>query len=243
MGPAYFVANLIPCVILWRLYGWNGLMRTVVGAASFSVWLSVTAPLQQFAPTHNPLLAVVYAGALLGLSVGLVVRVGGSTGGTDTIAQVVRHFTGMDVGKFMLIADIIILGLGAIFLGVEAVMYGMLVTVIMTQVLQTVVEGFLNTRCLLIISEQPDTVGKAILAQMKRGVTRLAGTGEYSGRPRPVLMCVVEDTEVMRIKKIVLQADPEAFIITTDARDVSGKGFTLNTEIRPLSFWRIQRGL
>lgn len=238
VGPAYFVANLPAIYLLYRLNGWQGLARTLWGIATFSLLLALTQPLSRYAPTADPLLAAIYAGVLMGLGLGLALMVGGSTGGTSTIAHVVKHYTGMDAGRFLFLTDLLILGFAAVALRVEAILYGLLMTFVMSRVIAAVQEGLNTSRCLLIITERPDEVSAAILNDLKRGLTRLDGTGAYSGQPRPVLMCVVAESEAAKVKRMVLQTDPEAFVVITDAREVNGRGFTLETDVRPLPYWR-----
>ena len=242
MGGIYFLANLPALFWLLRLYGFGGLMKTLLGIISFSLFLELTKPAIAYAPTENLLLATIYASALLGLGMGLALRVGGSTGGTSSIGKVVHHYTGYDIGKFLLMTDLVILGASAFLLSAELVLYGILGAYVLTRTIKVVQEGFSTSRCLLIISERPDDVSAAIMAEIKRGVTRLDGMGEFTGQPRPVLMCVVGETEVFKIKRLVLGADPSAFVLITDAREVSGKGFTVETEVRRIGFWAAQGG-
>lgn len=242
MGPAYLAANLPALFWLLRLYGVGGLMKTLCGILSFSLFLELTEVAIPYAPTENLLLATIYSGVLLGLGMGLTLRVGGSTGGTSSIGKVVHHYTGLDIGKFMLVTDLLILGASAFILSAELVLYGVLGAYILTRTVRVVLDGFSTSRCLLIISERPDAVSAAIMAEIKRGVTRLDGMGEYTGQPRPVLMCVVGENEVSKIKRLVLAADRSAFVLITDAREVAGKGFTVETEIRRIGFWAAQGG-
>lgn len=238
IGTTYFIANVPIVYMLFRVHGWDGLARTIWGIVTFSLMMEVCAPLAIYAPTTNPLLAAIYSGVLVGLGLGLTLMVGGSTGGTSTIAHVVKHYTGMDASRFLFLTDLLILGFAAVALNMEAILYGLLTTYITSKVISAVREGLTTTRCLMIISEHPEEVSAAILTDVRRGITRLDGTGAYSGQPRPVLMCVVAESEVIKVKRIVLQTDPEAFLLITDAREVNGRGFTLETEERPLPYWR-----
>jgi uncharacterized membrane-anchored protein YitT (DUF2179 family) len=242
IGPVYFAVNLPVLGWLFRLYGWQSVMKTLFGTAVFSVVLEATHPLVNHPPTQNLLLATIYSGVLIGLGLGLALRVGGSTGGTSALGHVVRHYTGMDLGRFVLVSDFVILALGLVALDVERILYGLLQTYLIARVIQAVLDGFSSSRCLLIITEEPERVARAIMEEVKRGVTRLEGQGEYSGRRRPVLMCVVSENEVHLMKRLVLSADPAAFVVITDAREVAGKGFTLDTEVRRVPFWVAQRG-
>jgi uncharacterized membrane-anchored protein YitT (DUF2179 family) len=237
IGPAYFLANLPALAFLFKIQGWKGLLRTVYGIGSFSLFVEWTRPLAAHAPTHNLLLATIYGGGLMGLGLGLALRAGGSTGGTSAIARVVFHYTGFDVGKFLLVTDMLILAFGAVMLSVESILYGVLMTFLVMRLVQAVQEGFTTSRCLLIISSRPDEISAAIRTELKRGATRLDAIGEQTGVPRPVLMCVVAESEVHRAKRLVLSTDPEAFLVIADAREVAGRGFTLDTEIRRIPFW------
>lgn len=243
IGSIYFLLNLPVLAWLFRLHGWSGVIKTVWGIGAFSLFMEICRPLAAVAPTSSLMLAAIMSGVTIGLGLGLVIRVGGSTGGTSSLAYVVKHYTGMDVTRFLLITDLLILGLGAVVLSLEAVLYGLVTTYLVIQSIEKVQNGLGAARCLMIITEEPDLVSRAILTEVRRGVTRLEGQGEYSGQPRPVLMCVVSETETHRVKHLVLGADPNAFVVVTNAQDVSGPGFTLDTSARRIPFWATQRGL
>lgn len=237
IGVGYFLFNLPALFWLQRLYGWRGMSKTVWGMVTFSLFVQVTAPLSAYAPTENLLLASLYGGAMLGAGLGLANKAGGATGGTDAIGKIVHHYYGLNLAKFLLWTDFAILGFGAVVMPVESILYGLLMTFVITQAVKVVLEGLSTSRCVLIISEQPDAVSASIMTELKRGLTRLGATGEYTGKARPVLMCVVSEKEITRLKRLIQAADPEAFVLITDAREVSGRGFTLETDVRRASFW------
>lgn len=242
IGLVYLAANLVSIYWLRRLYGWTSLFKQLWGILTFSAALELTRPFAAYSPTANLLLAAIYGGVVMGLGLGLALRVGGSTGGSTSIAQIVHHYTGLNVSKFLFGSDLVVLALGALVVGVEAVLYGMITTYLVIRVLHLVQEGFTTSRCILIISEQSEAVASAVLTEIQRGVTRLSGQGGYSGDARPVLMCVVSETEVPRLRRIVLDADPYAFVVVMEAREVAGRGFTLDTDVRHIPFWVTQRG-
>lgn len=242
VGLGYFLFNLPTLFWLQRLYGWRGMSKTVWGMASFSLFVELTQPLSAYAPTNNLLLAAIYGAMMLGAGLGLALKVGGSTGGTDAIGKVVHHYTGVKLARFLLWTDFAILGFGALVLPMEGILYALLMTFVITQTVRLVLEGLNTSRCVLIISEQPDLVSASIMTELQRGVTRLGATGEYTGRERPVLMCVVSENELHRLKRLIQTADPAAFVLITDAREVSGRGFTLETEGRRLPFWATMGG-
>lgn len=237
IGPTYFVANIPAVIWLFKVKGWQGGAKSVYGIASFSLLVQLTAPLGAYAPTQNMLLAALFGGALMGAGVGLTLMVGGDAGGNSTYARMIRHYTGRNVAGLMLVMDAVILTFGALMLSVESILYALAMTVVISYALQKVQDGLNASRFILVISERTDEVGAAIMEEVRRGVTRLDGRGEYTGKPRPVLMCAVHPNEVLRVKRLVLEADPEAFILVSDAREVSGRGFTLEHEVRRLPYW------
>ncbi|MDF2630343.1 MAG: hypothetical protein K0R39_4174 [Symbiobacteriaceae bacterium] len=242
VGPAYFVANIPAILWLFKVKGRQGAVKSLWGIACFSLLVQVTAPLSVYAPTQNLVLAAIFAGALLGIGTGLTLVVGGDTGGNSTYARMIRHYTGLNVSTVMLGMDAVILGFGATMLSVEPVLFALIMTVVCSYCVGLVQDGLNSSRFVLIISEQVDLVGTALLGELKRGVTRLDARGEYTGKSRPVLMVVVSPPEVMRVKRLVLETDPEAFMMVSDAREVSGRGFTLEHELRRLPYWAAQSG-
>ena len=242
VGIGYFALNLPAMLWLFKLHGWNALIKTIWGATSFSIFLQLFQPLAAFPPTQNMLLATLYGAVLTGLGNGLALRVGGSTGGTTCMGQVVRHYTGLDVSKFLYASDFVIILFAGVMLRPEMVLYGLLVSFLAIRVIQAVLDGFSTSRCFLVISERPEELTRALLTVVRRGVTRLQATGGYSGQERPVLICVVAEKEVLRTKLLIQETDPSAFMVITDAREVAGRGFTLETPIHPIPFWEAQRG-
>lgn len=237
IGPFYFLANVPAIIWLYKLYGKQGMAKTVWGIASFSLALSLTGPVGAFAPTQNLMLAALFGGATMGFGIGLTLTAGGDTGGNQSYARILHHYTGADIARTMMISDVAVLLFGAVMLSVEAILYGIVMTVVTAQMVRLVQEGLGSSRCVMIISQKTDEVGAVLMHEVRRGVTRLEGKGEYTGQPRPVLMCVVAASELFRVKRLVLGADPEAFVFVCDAREVSGMGFTIEHEMRPLPYW------
>jgi uncharacterized membrane-anchored protein YitT (DUF2179 family) len=204
--------------------GWRTGVRTVFGVAVMSLAIDL---LQPYLPhvTTDPLLYTLYGGLLDGLGVGLVLRAGGTTGGTDIVASVLYRLRGTRLGATILATNVLILGAAALIFGLEPALYALLVVYVSTQVVDLVQQGLARTRSCLIVSQRYEPIRDAILAQLERGVTVLRGMGGYTGEERPVLLCAVSQSEVTRLKRLVQELDPEAFVIVTAASEVLGKGF------------------
>ena len=222
VGPMLFLMNIPLFILATAVLGTRFALRSVLGIVLLSLALTVI-------PIHpvvtNQLLAAVYGGLLSGAGVGIIFRMGGSTGGTDLVARLLRHYVGFPVGVSLLGTDFFIVGVFGIFMGASAAMYSLLALFVATRVVDFLMDGLDVQRAALIISSRPEEIGQAIIAELGRGVTELAGRGMYSGEERPVLLAVVSRLETVRVKAIVARTDPEAFLLIHHVHEVLGEGF------------------
>lgn len=216
MNLPLFLANI-------RLLGLRFGAKTAVGVFSLSAVLQLTANWQPW--TNNVLLASIYGGVIAGAGLGWVFRYGGTTGGTDLAANLVNRYLGMPMGTALLIIDSIIMIVAVIVFGPELTMYGILAIFIQAKAIDLVQEGIETARTLLIISDHSEQIGRTIMDQMERGVTALNATGLYTGQDKRVLMCAISRSELSKIKAIVHEVDPHAFVIVLNAHEVLGEGF------------------
>jgi len=172
--------------------------------------------------TEDRLLIIVYGGLLNGVGLALVFRGRGTTGGLDIVAQLANKAWGMDLGQVMLGANIVVFVLAGLVFGAEPAMVALLLSAVTAKSLDAVLHGLSATRQALIISEKHQEVTASILGNLTRGVTRLEGTGAYSGNPRPVLLVVVMRHETHRLKQRVQEIDPDAFVVISSPSEVQG---------------------
>lgn len=236
-GPLYFALNVPLIIMLWRLYGLRGLVKTIVGMSTYSIGMVLLTPLQAFAPTHELLLASLLGGFGLGAGIALVVIAGGSIGGNSALAKVLYHYFRWDIAKQILIIDIAVLVWAALVFSVEMALYAVVMSVVTNRVMQAITEGLNTARTVLIIAEQPDLIGQAVTSELKRGCTRLSAHGEWTKRERPVLLVVISESELRTLDRIVHTIEPNAFMIVQEAREVRGYGFTVEHELRSVPFW------
>jgi Uncharacterized conserved protein len=179
--------------------------------------------------TTDPLLASLYGGIATGVGLGLIFRGGGSVGGTSLAARLLSRFTGASVGAALLLCDGIIIGVAGLTLGAEQAMYGLISLFVAKRAIDVVLSGGLATSklALVICREEAgvEAVRRAVIEEMDRGLTVLAGTGGFTGRDRPVLMVVISQGEVAQLKALVHSVDPGAFVVLSDAAEVLGQGF------------------
>jgi len=198
-------------------------LKTIIGTLILPLFVFLTEDWQTI--TSNPLLAALYGGVGVGLGIGLVFRANASTGGTDLIAQIIHKYTGLTLGIAVLLIDGLVVLSAAIVFGPEKALYALIALFVTGKTVDVVQIGLGVSKIGFIISEKQEQIREAILYDLDRGVTRLPGYGGYTDRERPVLMCVVSQREISRLKNVVREIDPKAFVIVADAHEVLGEGF------------------
>ncbi|MEW9702554.1 YitT family protein [Paenibacillus sp. SI8] len=225
LNPAIIQWGLnIPIFLLalWLLGGQFGL-KAAVGSVVFPLCVLVTTHIGT--PTHNPLLAAVYGGIGVGLGLGIVFRGRGSTGGLGLAAQILHKYSGLSFGLCVAIFDGIVILSSALVFTPENALYALIALFVTTKTIDIVQLGFNYAKVAFIISEQTEAIRKVILNDLDRGLTELSGSGGYTGESRTVMMVVVKQNEVTRLKTLVRSVDPQAFVILSDTHEVLGEGF------------------
>ena len=185
-----------------------------------------------FVMTEEPVLATVFAGLFIGAGMGLVIRAGASTGGMDIPPLVLHKKLGLSVSVVMYGFDVAILGLQMLFSDREQILYGMLLVLIYTVVLDKVlVIGSQQTQ-VKIISEKYEEINRAIQSQLDRGSTLLEIEGGYLRQEGYTVLTVLSGRELPRLNEIVMNIDPKAFLIINKVNEVRGRGFTMGKEYR-----------
>lgn len=216
--------NIPVFLVSYKVKGRNFIFRTVIGTALLSAWLYVI-PTVDLA--HGDyFLASVVGGAVAGVGMGLILLAKATTGGTDMVATIIqnymRHYS---VVQIMQVLDAMIVMVGLYVFGIYAGMYSIIAIMVMTKMSDMIMEGFKFSKAAFIITSKYDVVAKRILQDLDRGVTGLYAKGMYSGEDKCMLYCVVSQKEIVGVKEIVAEVDPDAFVIVSDAREVLGEGF------------------
>ncbi|CAM3978807.1 YitT family protein [Mesobacillus zeae] len=206
-------------ILLGGRYG----IKTLVGTIFLPMVVFLTKDMEQW--TFDPLLGSLFGGIGVGLGLGLVFRGGASTGGTDLAAQIIHKFTGLSLGKCVALIDGMVVLSAAIIFDVERGLYAMIALYVTSKTIDLVQVGIGSSKMALIITVKQDEVREAIFNKINRGVTRLSAYGGYTDQEKPILMCVVDQTEFTKLKQVVRDIDPAAFVIVTDASEVVGEGF------------------
>ena len=206
-------------------------VKTVISSLIYPVYLTV---ITRFVPILelDPMLASLYGGLIGGLGIGMVLRTGASTGGMDIPPLIVNKYTGIKISTLVLITDALTVGLGLFTYGLEAVLVGF-ISVWGTSfgIDKMLTLGGGNAKAVQIISEAYVQINAAIQSELGRGTTLTDATGGYTGAPRKVILVVVEKKEYPKLLELVNRFDKNAFMITSDATDVHGEGFSLEFKV------------
>jgi uncharacterized membrane-anchored protein YitT (DUF2179 family) len=198
-------------------------LKTLVGTIVLPLLVLLTRGLPSL--THDLLLATIYGGMLIGLGLGLVFRARGSTGGLDVAAQIVHKYTSIGLGVSVALLDGLVIMMAAFVFSPEKALFALIGLFVTTKTIGIVQLGFSYSKVAFIITEDAEAIREAILFKLDRGLTNLQATGGYSGESRTVIMVVVSQTEVTKLKELVRRTDPKAFVILSDTNEVLGEGF------------------
>ncbi|WP_126427252.1 YitT family protein [Brevibacillus marinus] len=232
-GVVYFALNIPLFIIGWKVLGRTAFAYTIIGTISLSAFLSLFGTLLTPTPLDDTLLASLYAGVTVGAGLGIIFRYGGTTGGVDIIARLLNKIAGISMGRTLFVADMLVIGASLVYLSLESAMYTLVAVFLAARVIDFVQEGAYAAKALTIISDKTADITKQIL-ELGRGVTVLSGKGAYSGGNKEVVYCVVSRNEVVRMKNIVKEIDPHAFVVVNDVHEVLGEGFTFDENREPL---------
>jgi uncharacterized membrane-anchored protein YitT (DUF2179 family) len=175
--------------------------------------------------TDNLFLATVFGGIILGMGVGLIIRNGGSLDGTEVLAIIGNEKLGFSVGEIVMFFNVFILGSAGFVFGWDKAMYSLIAYFIAYKTIDVVVEGLDESKSVMIISDKPDEISEAILYRLGRGVTHIYGKGGYTQEEKELLYCIVTRLEVAKLKSIVSEIDPHAFVAIEHVHDVLGGRF------------------
>ncbi|BBH18772.1 membrane protein [Paenibacillus baekrokdamisoli] len=227
-GITNFLMNLPLFFIGWKVLGRRSFVYTVFATLMFSIFVYVFRNIH-FAMS-DLLLASLYAGVTVGVGLGIVFRFGGTSGGTDILAQVLKKYLGWPIGRSVFIFDSFTIILSLIYLDRERAMYTIVAVFIGSRVIDYVLEGTAKGKAAIIVSQHAQQISDRIHAEMERGTTFFYGKGGYSDTDKKIIYCVVSRSEVGRLKKLVHATDRQAFVTVNDVFEVFGEGFNTMQE-------------
>jgi uncharacterized membrane-anchored protein YitT (DUF2179 family) len=223
VGTVTLVLNVPLFALSMRSMGLKFGVRSLVASVGLSLLIDY---LPFGALTQDKLLAAIFGGVLGGAGFGLIMLGQATTGGSDMLGMLIhKKLKVVKVSAAVFMVDGLVIAAAGIVYDVTGAMLALISTYIMAQVLDRVLEGPNMAKAYFIISKKSDEISKAVLKEMDRGVTSLAGRGMYTGEDRAVLLCVINRRETLKLRTLVSDIDPCAFMIATDVREALGEGF------------------
>ncbi len=227
IGVQILLMNIPLIGIAYKLLGKEYAITTVYGTILFSVAVDLTQFLAKINPLDDPLLACITGGIISGVGSGLVFRFNGSAGGLDIVAAIVRKYYSFNFGVVSFAINLVIMLIAATFFGLKLAILTLISMFVGANITDKVVEGFNRKKTLFIISYNTEQITEAILKEVGRGATILHGEGAFTRQEKRIVFVVVSLTQIAKIKLLVQEVDPHAFMIVQDAAEVMGRGFTL----------------
>jgi uncharacterized membrane-anchored protein YitT (DUF2179 family) len=227
LGMMIIVLNIPIFAVSWRLLGNEFLIYSGFGILVASLLIDILGGIVPPVDT-DPLLASLFGGLLMGLGIGIIFLKGATTGGTVMIARLLKiPFPSMNIGKLMMAIDgIIVIAAGVVFGSVNNMLFAIIAIYICSVAVDAILYGMNIERMALIISDKIPEIVKVISERLGRGATLLHGEGSDSGEERKIILCAVKRQQIAKLKTLIKEVDPKAFLILTEANEVLGEGFS-----------------
>ena len=227
VGIVSIILNIPLFILAYKFMDKEYIVGALYGMLAFSFCVDFFHFLSETVIVHDKLLSCIAGGALYGIGAALMYRVGGSGGGMDIVGAIIQKYYSISINNCNFVFNILLLFIGSFLFGIEPVLYTLLTMFVMNKTCNAFVIGFDFKKNIIIISDNPEPIAEAIIKVVGRGVTYLHGEGAFTHRQRDILFVVAKLTQTAKIRSIVRDIDPNAFMIIHDVNDVFGRGFTL----------------
>lgn len=230
-GVLYLILNIPMMILGYRYLGrWQFLLSTILSVIIFSVtvdFLSYVMPklLVEYPMTNDMLLSSIYAGLITGIGSGLIYRAGGTVGGTSVISRIIQRKTGIPLSQIYLFVDGSIVLVAAFAFSWDIALHAILVLMIGGMASDFALEGPSVVRTASIITNNPQEMANALMSQLHRGVTIWEVTGGYTGKKRSIIFCTLNRSQIVELKQVVNDVNPDAFVVIGVAQQALGFGF------------------
>ena len=219
----YFALNIPLIIVAYIFIGKDFVFKTLFATIILTIFLKVFGSFR--GPIDDILMASIFGGGINGIAIGIIFYAGGSSGGTDIIAKIINQHYGVAIGKVLLTIDFIILSMVAFIFGKVIFMYTLISLLVSSKMIDIIQEGIYSAKGLTIITNRVEELRKKIMEDTGRGITLINAKGAYTQKEIGMLYCVVGKYQLMKVKSIVKEIDPMAFMIVSQVHEVIGKGF------------------
>lgn len=225
MGTSILILNIPIFILAYIRQGKQFVFRCMIATLLYSQFINILEKVTPF--TSDKILASVYGGVVSGIGLAFVFKGKCATGGTELLASIIKSYNKqISLGNVIQIIDIlIVIGNMIFFKEIEIGLYSAIAIYLINKILDIFFEGINFSKMIYIVSEKYDEIAKMISEQVEKGATGLYGKGMYTNQEKMIIICVAKRKDMIKIREISQQIDPDSFIIITDAREVYGLGF------------------
>ena len=226
VGAITLIINVALFIVAFFIIGGNFGGKTIFASLGLSVIMwAMEKFLHPFAITEDLIIATIFGTLISAFGMAIVFNNNSSTGGTDILAKILNKFFHIDIGKSLLIVDLIITIAAALAFGLDIGFYSMLSVIILGIAVDRFIDGFNASKEILIMSDKNEDISKFILEKLERGCTYLKGEGAYTGNDIKIIYTVLNRGEFIKLRGFIKELDPRAFITVRESYEVLGEGF------------------
>lgn len=225
VGILVFIMNIPLFLIGAKILDRKFIIYSFVSMISMSFLLTVTRGIDKYIMLDDLVLSAVFGGIINGIGMGILFRAKTSQGGLDIIAAIFKKKLNINLGSVLMTINTFIVGFSSILFGLKPAMYTLISLYIGYKVVDKVYIGIDTNNSVLIITDNPDVLPEKIHNTTGRGATFLKGEGAYSKKEKKIIYCTVKSTQIGKLKEIIKEHDPKAFITINSISEVKGKGF------------------
>ena len=215
----YFLLNIPVFAMGWKYVGRRFFLFSIAGVLIFSVALRLT---DLTIPVHDTILAAMLAGVMAGTGGGIILKSLGSAGGLDILSVILMQRFSIRLGTTSLVFNSFILAVGAVLFSIDLALYTLIYIYVSANLMNLVVTGLSQRKAVFIISRRWQDISQRIFERLNRGVTVIKGRGGYTGQDQEILYTVITFRELSRLKEIIRDVDPNAFVVVTETVEVMG---------------------
>jgi len=219
VGLIYFALNVPVFMVGWKYVGRRFFLYSLAGTIIFS---SILVVFRVDLPVYDPLLSALLAGIIIGIGSGVILKSLGSAGGADILSVIFLKLFSVRLGSTVLAFNGMVLVAAAVIFSLERALYTLIYLYVTAHMVNLVVTGLSQRKAVYIISPAWRDIGQGIMGEINRGVTIIRGEGGFTGKEEHILYTVITFRELARLKRMVRDRDPNAFLVVTDTLEVMG---------------------
>ena len=222
-----FVVNILLLIIGWIVLGKSFAEKTAYSTILLSISLSL---LERIYPmshplTNEPLLELIFAILLPALGSAILFNIGASSGGTDVIAMILKKYTSVDIGKGLMISDIIFTLAGFLVFNVKTGLYSLFGLIMRSALIDNFIESFNRSKYFHVVTSNATCICDFIQNDLQRGATIVNATGAFTGDDKYIILTVLSPSQAVKLRNFIKEQDPKAFLLVSNTSEIIGKGF------------------